>query len=129
MGTRQNWWCKASCTCWNHATSVQAVEHPRRADRDKTDGPKIRARHWKGNPSKAERDEDKATQLTFPSWCTCCGEGKVSGQLNRCCSSGGDVSEMQLDQILAVSKGMRSEHSALTCDSRDCCVRVTSIWD
>ena len=48
-------------------------------------------------PSGAEREEDKATQLMFPSWCACCVEGKVSRQLDRCCSSDRDVPEMQLD--------------------------------
>ena len=60
-------------------------------------GTKIRVRLWTGNPSEAERDEHKATHLSFLSWYTCCVEGKVSGQLHRCCSSDRDVPEMQMD--------------------------------
>ena len=47
---------------------------------------------------KLRRDEHNATQLTFPSWsASCFEEGKVSGQLNRCCGVDRDVPEMQLD--------------------------------
>ena len=60
-------------------------------------GQKIRVRLWPGNPSEAERDELKATQLPFWSWCTCGVEGKAPGQLHKCCSSDRDVPEMQMD--------------------------------
>ena len=63
-------------------------------------GPKTRARLWKGNPSEAKRDEHKATQPLFPSWCTCCVEGQVSEQLDCCCSSDRDVPETQTVWLL-----------------------------
>ena len=50
-------------------------------------GQKIRVRLWPGNRSEAERDELKATQLPFWSWCTCGVDGKTPGQLHKCCSS------------------------------------------
>ena len=60
-------------------------------------GQKIRVRLWPGNRSEAERDELKATQLPFWSWCTCGVDGKAPGQLHKCCSSDRDFPELQMD--------------------------------
>ena len=57
-------------------------------------GPMIRTRLQKETPSEAERDDRKARQLMFMSWCTCCVDGRVSGHFDRFCSSDRDVPQL-----------------------------------
>ena len=86
---------------------------------------KIRVRLWIRTPSEAERDEHETTQLTFRIWCTCCVKGKVSGQLNRCCSSDHKVPEMQMDHFHEKYRNSdRISSNSQACSAETCETRI-----
>ena len=61
------------------SSSVQQLNVQEELIQAEACGLKTRARPGEGHLSEAVRDEHKATQLMFPSWCACSVEGKVSG--------------------------------------------------